>query len=163
MMSKGMKRDLRSPEVLDDRPVPVRLKLSALWATMMFMFVYVDIFGFYKPGTIDDILVGQVWEFDITQGWALGALTMMTIPVLMVYLSLALPARMARWANVMVASLFVLVTIGGLIGETWAFYWFGSVVEAVLLLLIVRNAWTWPRLMDSRTRANGEPEVVGQL
>ena len=55
--------------------------------------LYVDIFGFYKPGTIDDILVGHVWEFDISQAWALGALVLMTIPSLMVFLSLALPAR----------------------------------------------------------------------
>ena len=30
------------------------------------------------------------------------------------------------------------------IGETWAFYIFGSVVVLVLLALIVGYAWTWP-------------------
>jgi hypothetical protein len=54
----------------------------------------------------------------------------------------------ARWANVVVASLFVLVSIGNAVGETWAFYWFGSAVEAALLLVIIRYAWTWPRLVD---------------
>ncbi len=68
----------------------------------------------------------------------------MTIPSLMVCLSLLATAPATRWANVVVASLFVLVTIGGLVGETWAYYWFGSVVETLLLLLIVRLAWTWP-------------------
>jgi hypothetical protein len=128
--------------------IPVRLKLSALWATAMFLYMYVDIFGFYKPGTIEDILVGRVWEFDISQAWTLGALALMTIPSLMVVLSLALPARIARWTNLVTASVFVLVSIGNAVGETWAFYWFGSVVEAALLLLIIRYAWTWPRLAD---------------
>ncbi|HUF14396.1 MAG TPA: DUF6326 family protein [Acidimicrobiia bacterium] len=143
-----MRSDEQNPQRLEDVQVPVRLKLSAMWVSAMFLYVYVDIFAFYKPGTIDDIMVGRVWEFDITQGWALGALVLMTIPSLMVFLSLGLPARVARWANVVVASLFVLVSIGNALGETWAFYWFGSAVEAALLLLIIWYAWTWPRLVD---------------
>jgi hypothetical protein len=148
MTTKTMRRAEQDRGRLEDVQIPVRLKLSALWATAMFLYVYVDIFGFYKPGTIEDILVGRVWEFDISQAWALGALGLMTIPSLMVALSLALPARMARWTNVAVASLFVVVSIGNAVGETWAFYWFGSAVEAVLLLLIIWYAWTWPRLVD---------------
>ena len=134
---------------LEDVQVPVRLKLSALWASVMFLYVYVDVLAFYKPGTIDDILAGRVWEFDITQGWALGALVLMTIPSLMVALSLAMPAGVARWTNLVVGSLFVPVSVFNVVGETWvAFYWFGSAVEAVLLLLIVRYAWSWPRRVD---------------
>ena len=49
----------------------------------MFVYVYVDILAFYKPGTVRDILEGRVWEFDITQGWALGVLVLMTVPSLM--------------------------------------------------------------------------------
>jgi len=94
MTTKTMRRAEQDRVRLEDVQMPVRLKLSALWATAMFLYVYVDIFGFYKPGTIEDILVGRVWEFDISQAWALGALGLMTIPSLMVALSLALPARM---------------------------------------------------------------------
>lgn len=148
MTSDAMRSDEQSPRRLEDVQVPVRLKLSALWVSAMFLYVYVDILAFYEPGTIDDILVGRVWEFDISQAWALGALVLMTIPILMVVLSLALPARMARWTNVVVASVFVLVSIGNAVGETWAFYWFGAAVEAVLLLMIIWYAWTWPRPVD---------------
>lgn len=152
-----MKRDT-SPDVegrrLDDGPVPVRLKLSALWASVMFLYVYVDVLAFFKPGTIDDILEGRVWEFDITQGWALGALVLMTIPSLMVALSLTLPARAARWTNLVVGSLFIPVSIVNVVGETWwAFYWFGSIIEVVLLLLIIRYAMTWPRVKAGRPEA----------
>jgi hypothetical protein len=89
-----------------------------------------------------------VWEFDISQGWALGALALMTIPILMVFLSLVLPTMAARWSNLVVASLLVLVAIANVVGETWAFVWFGSAVEAALLLMISRYAWRWPRLVD---------------
>lgn len=142
---RSKERDRRR---LEDVPVPVRLKLSALWVSTMFLYVYVDIFAFYKPGTIDDILVGRVWEFDISQTWALGALILMAIPGLMVFLSLVLTAGAARLANIVVASLFVLVTLANPVGETWAFYWFGSLVEVVLLVTIIRHAWRWPRLAD---------------
>lgn len=148
MTTKTRGSDKHELRRLEDAPVPVRLKLSALWATVMFLYVYVDIFGFYEPGTIDDILVGRVWEFDISQGWALGALMLMTIPSLMVFLSLVLPAGVTRWANLVVGSLFVLVTIGNPVGETWAYYWLGAVVETALLLLVVRYAWTWPGASD---------------
>jgi hypothetical protein len=132
----------------DEAPATVRLKLSALWVSVMFLYVYVDIFAFYMPGTIDDILIGRVWEFDITQGWALGALALMAIPSLMVFLSLALPAVAARRANLVVGTVYLLVSVGNVVGETWAFIWLGSAVEVTLLLLVVRHAWTWPRRTD---------------
>ena len=40
------------------------------------------------------------------------------------------------------------VSNGSSIGETWAYMWLGSVVEAALLLLIAMYAWTWPRAAD---------------
>jgi len=145
----------------EDSRMPVRQKLSALWVSTMFLYVYVDIFAFYKPGTIDDILVGRVWEFDISQAWALGALVLMTIPALMVFLSLTLPAHIARWTNIVVASLYIPISIFNVVGETWwTFYWFGAAVETVLLVLIVRYAWTWPRLVDVRTSPTPEPARI---
>ena len=141
LMTQPMKR-------WEEAPATVRLKLSTLWVSVMFLYLYVDVFAFYMPGTIDDILIGRVWEFDITQGWALGALMLMAIPCLMVFLSLALSAVAARRANLVVATAYVLVSIGNVVGETWAFIWLGSAVEVALLLLVVRLAWAWPRRAD---------------
>lgn len=152
-MRDGVEREIQDRRRLVDVPISVRLKLSALWVSVMFLYVYVDILGFYEPGTIPDIVAGRVWEFDITQSWALGAMALMTIPALMVFLSLALPAPAARWTSIVVASLSILIAIGNAVGETWAFYWFGSVVEAVLLVLVVRYAWSWPRLVGSEEQA----------
>jgi hypothetical protein len=36
----------------------------------------------------------------------------------------------------------------------------GAAVEVALLVLIVRSAWTWPRLGDLRTQAAGQREEV---
>lgn len=140
---------------LSDLRVPIRSTLSALWISVMFLYVYVDILAFYKPGTVDGILAGRVWTFDITQGWALGALALMAVPILMVVLSQTLPPAAARWTNVVVAALYALVSIGNAVGETWLFLWFGAAVEAGLLLLVVRYAWTWPRHLEQPTETLG--------
>ena len=130
---------------LEDVKINVKIKLSALWTTLLFIYVYVDIFGLYKPGVIEDILEGIVWEFEISQAWALGALILMMIPSLMVFLSLSLPAKANRWTNIIVSILYVVVGVGTTVGESWAFYIVGHVSGIVLLLLIVWYAWKWPR------------------
>ena len=130
---------------LEDIKVHVKLKLAGLWASFMFMYLYVDVIGFYKPGNIEEILAGFMWEFEITQTLLVGALALVTIPGLMVFLSLALPARANRWTNIVVAALYVPISIMNVIGEAWIFYfWFGVIVEVALLALAMRYAWTWP-------------------
>jgi hypothetical protein len=148
MSSNTMTATKQKPQQLADTPVPVRLKISALWVSVMFLYVYVDILGFFKPGTIEDILVGRVWVLDISQAFVLGALVLMTVPSLMIFLSLALPARRARWTNIVVAALYIPVSIGNVIDETWSYYFFGAAVETALLALVIWYAWTWPRLVD---------------
>jgi hypothetical protein len=111
----------------------------------MLLYVYVDIFSLYKPGTVADILDGRVWEFDVTQEWALGALVLMSVPILMIVLSVLLPAAAARWSNIIVAALYIAVSLGNVAGETWAYLFVGAVIEAVLLIIVIRIAWTWPR------------------
>lgn len=138
-------------KALEDIEVNVKLKLAGLWITLMFVYLYVDYIGLFKPGVIEDILVGKIWVLDITQVWALTALVMMTIPSLMVFLSLALPAKANRWTNLIVAILFVVVSIGNAVGEeTWVYYHiYAMVVQVVLLGLIIWFAWQWPRSIPS--------------
>ena len=131
--------------ILEDVKVNVKIILSVLWATVMFIYIYVDIFRFFQPGEIENILAGKVWVFDITQTWALSAMIMMTIPSLMVFLSLILKAKVNRWTNIIMGILHIVIAVANVIGETWAYYIFGGLVEVVLLLLIVWYAWKWPK------------------
>lgn len=126
--------------------VSLKLKLATLWASFMFLYIYVDYFALYMPGKIKDILTGRVYVFDITQGFLLAALTSVTIPALMIYLSVTLPARMNRPANIIVAAVYIPYTLFNLAGETWIHMVFGAVVEVILLCLIIRYAWKWPRI-----------------
>ena len=143
----------RAGGVLEELRIPTQVKLAGLWATVMFMYIYVDIIGFFNQGTIKDILVGKAGVFDITQTWMLSALMLMTIPMLMVYLSLALPAKANRYTNIGLGVFHIFLAAGTAAGASGAYYIFGSIVEAVLLSLVVWIAWKWPRV--SRNSAVG--------
>jgi hypothetical protein len=137
---------------LEDQPIPVRIKLAAAWTSFMFLYAYVDILNFYTPGVVDDILVGKVFEFDLSQTFSTTALTLVAIPSLMVVLSMTLPGRANRTTNLVVASLYVPVTAFNLVGDSWLFFYgLGVVLELVLLGVVLRYAWTWPRTAPSAT------------
>ena len=147
---------------LEDRQVPVQAKLATAWTSFMFLYVYVDILAFYKPGVVDDILVGVVWEFDITQTWAITALTLLAIPILMVVLSMTLPAKANRMANLTVASVqvpFAAFNAVGEVGQPWmSFYVLGVALEVTVLAFILRSAWTWPRRTASPATLAAGPD-----
>ena len=131
---------------LEDIKVSLKLKLATLWASLMFLIIYLDHFHLYMPGKIEDILKGKVFVFDITQGFLLAALASVTIPALMIFLSVTLPAKVSRWANIIIAAVYIPFTLFNLAGTTWMHMVFGAVVEVVLLCLIIRYAWKWPRI-----------------
>lgn len=140
----------KTSKPFDNLPIPVQAKLAAAWTSFVFLYAYVDILAFYKPGVIDDILIGVVWEFDITPTWAITVLTLLAVPIFMVVLSMALPARINRITNLIVASAqvpFAAFNAVGQLGESWMFYYLLAVaLELIVLAFILRSAWTWPRI-----------------
>ncbi|MEI7058787.1 DUF6326 family protein [Nocardioides sp. CCNWLW239] len=145
----------RQPTTLDDQPTPVRGKLAAAWTSFMFLYAYVDILNFFTPGVVDDILAGRVFAFALSQTFSTTALTLVAVPILMIALSMTLPARAARTTNLVVAALYVPVTAFNVAGESWLFFYgLGVALELVLLALIVRYAWTWPRTAVPTTMAS---------
>ena len=140
-----MKAQKASQNGLEDIKVNLKVKIAAMWTSFMFLYVYVDFFGLYMPKKIDDILQGKVFEFDITQEFLLIVLVLVAIPTLMIFLSVALPAKVNRWTNIIVATLLIPYMLFNLVGEAWPHMIFGAAVEVILLLLIIRYAWQWPR------------------
>ncbi len=135
-----------SPTTSSDQRVPVQVKLAAAWAAFMCLYIYVDVLGLYKPGAVQGILNGRVWEFDITQGFMVGGLAASSVPIMMIVLSTTLPARANRMANLVVAALLIPWMAFNLAGGEWIFYYgLGFAVELVILVHILRSAWTWPR------------------
>ncbi len=132
---------------LHDAKVDVKVVLSGLWISMLFVFAYVDIFGFWRADVINGALTGKVPGAGLTinQSFLVFTTIYILIPSLMVVVSLLAPARINRTANIVASVIYAASVVAAVVGETWGYYIVGSVVEVVLLLAIARVAWTWPR------------------
>lgn len=147
-----------SHTALEDLRMPVQAKMAAAWTSFMFLYIYVDILNFYKPGVIDDILGGVVFKFDISPTLLTIFLASVAIPALMVVLSMTLPARVNRATNLVVALLYIPYSMFNAAGASsdWAFFYGLSIgLEVLLLAFILRSAWTWPR-----TPSSSMPDLV---
>lgn len=124
--------------------VNVRIKISALWVSMLFVFVYVDLFSLYRPDFRADIDAGEIAGFTINQSFLLGTTAYIVIPSLMVFCALILRPRINRIVNIALSAMYALTIIASAIGE-WNYFILGSSIEATLLAAIIYYAWTWPR------------------
>jgi hypothetical protein len=126
--------------------IDVKIILSALWVARMLTGFVGDVLKFYEPGMVQQILAGEVDGMLLNQGFRLAAAIIFVLPVFMVYLSLTLPDKANRWANIIVAiPFFALNLIGELPTYEYAYRTFLVIVEMVFLALIVWHAWKWPK------------------
>lgn len=160
LLSKEEPMTIRTntPHLLDNPPIPVRAKLAAAWASFMFLYIYADYFVLYKPGFIDDLLAGTVFVFDAGEPFVVIGIALVAIPSLMILLSTTLPARVNRATNLVVATLYIPVSVFNAVGESWyVFYGLTIGLEVLLLAFILHSAWTWPRIPAVPT----SPATVG--
>ncbi|MFI6907864.1 DUF6326 family protein [Nonomuraea sp. NPDC050394] len=140
-----MSRDRTSD--LTDTKTDVKVVLCGLWVATLFVFAYVDIFGFFRKDVIDGVLTGRVSStgFTIDQMFLLLTTCYVVVPALMVVVSLVAKARVNRLANIVVSLFYVVTAAVTIVGETWIYYIVGIVIMSMLMLAIARVAWTWPR------------------
>jgi Family of unknown function (DUF6326) len=127
-----------------DITVHVRLKLFALWSSVMFFYIYGDYFQLWETGQLQQMIAGRMPFAAISQGVLLGMAGAMIVPGLMPFLSLVLPVRLNRWLNIIFAGIYSLIMIVAF-KSGWYFYILFGVIEIILTLLIVWYAWTWPK------------------
>ncbi len=143
MVMGSEQRTDANPIAPDGMTVPIRLKLSALWASVMFCYIYADYFSLWQPGTLHGMADGQ--GLLATQGALLGASVLMAVPSVMVFLPLVLPTHVNRWVNIVLGAVYTLVIIAGMIiavmRGAWVFYIFFNVIEVALTLTVVVLAW----------------------
>jgi hypothetical protein len=129
---------------LEPFSVNVRIKISALWTSMLFVFAYVDLFSLYRRDFRADLEAGEVGGFTVNQAFLLGTTVYVVIPSLMVFCALILRPRVSRIANIALSVMYAVTIIAGAIGE-WNYYIVGSAIEVALLAAIGYYAWTWPK------------------
>ncbi len=124
--------------------VNVRIKISALWTSMLFVFAYVDLFSLYRPDFRAEVEAGEIGGITVNQSFLLGTTVYVVIPSLMVFCALILRPRVNRIANIAVSIVYALTITAGAIGE-WNYYILGSAIEAAQLAAIAYYAWNWPK------------------
>lgn len=131
--------------MLRDTRTDTKLVLAALWASVMFCYIYADYFGLFMPGQIAEMNRGQIPPLGpATDGVMLFVSTMMVVPSLMIFLSAALPARINRILNLVMGGIYsAIISI-----TMWSapFFIFYGVIEIGLTLLVVLFAWRWPKI-----------------
>ncbi len=128
----------------DDLKVHTKLKLAALWASVMFCYIYADFFGLFSPGQLATMNQGQIPPLGTsTDGVMVFVSAMMAVPSLMIFLSVALPARPNRILNMLAGAIYTAII--SITMWTDAHFIFYGVIEITLTLLAIYYAWTWPR------------------
>jgi hypothetical protein len=155
-----------TPNLLHNPPVPVHARLAGAWTSLMFLVIYIDYFHLYQPGEIDVIRGGDIHVFEISPTLMTIFFVVIGIPALMVMLSMALPARVNRATNLVVASIYIPVMVFNASGASWdwAFYYGLTIgVEVLILAFILRSAWTWPRTASPATMATSDDRATARI
>lgn len=137
---------MKNTNHLEDFKINVKLILSALWTAVMFCYIYGDYFSLYVPKKIEEFISGETMLDSPLKLFAASIL--MTIPSLMIFLSLALKPITGKWLNILFGTIYsaimILIAITS-IAPWWTFYVFLAIVESCITLLIVWYAWRWPK------------------
>ena len=128
---------------LTDFRIHTKLKLSLLWASTMFCYIYCDYFELYVPGKLQGMLQGNGPMAH--QATLVGASLLLAIPSLLVFLSVALSPRVSKTLNVIFGVIYTLMMVFLAFKAEWYFYKFFASLEALLTALVFWYAWTWPK------------------
>ncbi|WP_341953567.1 DUF6326 family protein [Salinibacterium sp. TMP30] len=137
-----------TPKLFDNPRIPVQAKLAAAWTSLMYLVLYIDYFHLYQPDQIDIIRGGNIFTFEISGNLMTIFFVLISTPALMVLLSLTLPARVNRATNLVAAALWIPFCVVNAAGapQGYALYYGVTIgVEVLILVFILRSAWTWPR------------------
>ncbi len=134
---------------LEDLKVTIKLKLAALWTSLMFCYVYGDFFSLFVPGRIQRLIDGESGAGETTPVMLLLYAVLLALPALMIFFSVTLKARLNRLLNIIMGVFFTLVMILVVLtslSEWMIFYTFLGVIEIILTCTIVWQAIKWPTL-----------------
>ena len=142
-----MNSNKKTARILEDVKINVKIKLSALWVTVMLCYIYGDYFELYIPGKIENLMAKVTSIGPTTPILLLVFSISIAIPALMVFLSLTLKPRINRWVNIILGGFYTLMMLLTMINPTsWMIYYmFLGVIEIILTVLIVWYAWKWPK------------------
>jgi len=117
----------------------VKIILSASWVALMLTYLLGDVLRIYSG----DYKEGKIGGIQVTQNLWLGIAILMVIPVIMSFLSLTMNNPVNRWANIIVAIIFLGFNLIGLPGYPSAYDKFLIIVGLGFNVLTIWYAWRW--------------------
>ena len=134
--------------MLENPKINIKIRLSSLWTSLMFLYIYGDYFELYAPNKVEKLMTGTDILDSPTKLFM--ASVFLAIPALMIALNFFLKPSISRTLNIIFGIFLTIVVI--LVGSssfyTWySFYVFYAFLEAIITITIVRYAWKWPKAM----------------
>ncbi|PCJ96518.1 MAG: hypothetical protein COA50_06995 [Flavobacteriaceae bacterium] len=132
--------------MLENQEVNIKIKLAALWTSVLFCYIYGDYFELYTPQKVEGLISGANILDSPTKLFI--ASIVLAIPSVMIFLSILLKPAISRWLNISVGLLFTIMML--LIAVTswtnwYTFYVFLAILESFITAMIVWHAWKWPK------------------
>ena len=132
--------------MLDNPTINIKIKLAALWTSVVFCYLYGDYFELYTPKKVDSLITGtNVLD---SPSKLLIASIILAIPSIMVALSILLNPKVNRFLNVffgiVFTSMMILIGVNSLT-PWYGFYAFLAFLESIITFSIVWFAWNWPK------------------
>lgn len=138
---------------LEDFKVNVKIKLAALWTSVMFCYIYEDYFELYVPKKVEHIISGE--NFLASPMTLCAGALLLIIPALMIFLSIVLIPKLSRLLNIIFGTLYtaLMLWIASNYSDKWfTFAIFFAIVESIITSLIVWYAWKWSGIITAATK-----------
>ena len=116
-----------------------KIIISATWVVVTLIYLYGDVLRIYYGGDRAKALA----DMNLNQFAWLGIAVLMLTPIIMVFLTLALPQSVGRWANIIVAAFFLLFNLVGLLTYPPLFDKFLLAVSLGFNGVTIWYAWSW--------------------
>jgi len=132
--------------MLENPKTNIKIKLAALWTSVLFCYIYGDYFELYIPEKVNGLSTGK--NILDSPFKLLMASIVMAIPSVMIALSIILKPKLNRILNILFGTLFtlIMIVIGfGSLTKWYSFYVFLAFLESCITFLIVYYSIKWPR------------------
>jgi len=135
---------------LNQYNINIKIKLAFLWTALMFLYIYADYFRLMTPGKLENMMKLQTPMGPTSPGILVVFSVILIIPALMIFLSVFLKPAINKWLNIGIAFLYACISIliiVSSIGNEWqVFFVLFNSVELLVLVMILSQAWKWPRV-----------------
>lgn len=132
--------------MFENPKVNIKIRLAAMWTSVMFCYIYCDYFELYVPEKVEGLVNGQNMLNSPVKLFT--ASLILAIPSIMIFLSTLLKPKINRFLNIFFGALFTLMMLFiafNSLTPWYGFYVFFAILESSITFLIIWYAWNWPK------------------